>query len=487
MRKTPHPGSAVHPAAKRPKKGTDNASVASSSDVPPAALGADLLEKVHKLGHYPRRFKKAETDEQKAENSLAKKIAEAWAELPEEAKQTLTALTKEGSIENEILKAVRQLGHFPQRLWNATTDEQRAENALADNISKRWAKLPEGAREELQQLRNKTLEELRELKAKAKDEHTAAKETELLERLRAFGRWPQDSRGNSDLQRKLAHDIRKSLQGGFLSRAAEAEIDEMHWMHLRELEAKALEDKAAAQEAWRQAARARKERLRTLLALLRTSQLRCDCHDFAHWYALWRCNPQLSTRLRLAGHHFRHCRLVRDAYQPAFGESADCEDESADSDDSDSAVKMFWPLSFVGHHAPDDSPDPVFMQKNSLAKERERESYALGREFDADSGNPSGELSASIHPYRGDATSKSSVFESAGLLADCAHCGSAIVCGVLHSGIPVDGAPAEADHHMVTFLHRCEDAQCKLDILARGWEDRMVPYERFHKLIVVTS
>ena len=74
MRKTPPIGSDVHPAAKRPKKGNDNASVASSSDVPPAAPGADLLEKVQKLGHYPRRFKKAETDEQKAENSLAEKI-----------------------------------------------------------------------------------------------------------------------------------------------------------------------------------------------------------------------------------------------------------------------------------------------------------------------------------------------------------------------------------------------------------------------------
>ena len=47
---------------------------------------------------------------------------------------------------------------------------------------------------------------------------------------------------------------------------------------------------------------------------------------------------------------------------------------------------------------------------------------------------------------------------------------------MLHSGVPVDTGIQDADHHMGTFLHRCEDAQCKLDIVARGWERRMVPY-----------
>ena len=45
-----------------------------SSAVQPAAPSADLVEEVRQHGHYLRRFKKAETDEQKAENSLAEKI-----------------------------------------------------------------------------------------------------------------------------------------------------------------------------------------------------------------------------------------------------------------------------------------------------------------------------------------------------------------------------------------------------------------------------
>ena len=81
-----------------------------------------------------------------------------------------------------------------------------------------------------------------------------------MERLRAFGRWPREGAPSKSrdtaLEGKLAHDVRKAREAGFLSKAAEAEIDEMHWMHLRELEAAALEAKTIAQETRRQAARA---------------------------------------------------------------------------------------------------------------------------------------------------------------------------------------------------------------------------------------
>ena len=106
MRKTPHAGSDVHPAAKRPKKSNGNAPLVSSSAVQPAAPSADLVGKIQELGHYPRRFKKAETDEPKAENSLAEQISKAWAKLPEDAKQMLTALKT--SRANETLTALKK-------------------------------------------------------------------------------------------------------------------------------------------------------------------------------------------------------------------------------------------------------------------------------------------------------------------------------------------------------------------------------------------
>ena len=115
---------------------------------------------------------------------------------------------------------------------------------------------------------------------------------------------------------QLAQDLRRCRSSGIFNKAAEAEIDELHWKWLREQEAETMERKAAAQARRRDAAKARKTRLRSLLGKLRSSKSRCDCNDFAHWYGLWRCNPQLAIRLRSAGHHFMHCRLARDAKQP---------------------------------------------------------------------------------------------------------------------------------------------------------------------------
>ena len=64
-------------------------------------------------------------------------------------------------------------------------------------------------------------EELQRLKAKKINEHTEAKETALLERLRAFGRWPHESAASKSrdaaLEVKLAHDLRKARKAGFLS------------------------------------------------------------------------------------------------------------------------------------------------------------------------------------------------------------------------------------------------------------------------------
>ena len=146
---------------------------------------------------------------------------------------------------------------------------------------------------------------------------------DVLERLRAFGKWPQkhhysqDSNPDIIAEAQLADDLRRCRSAGVFIEAAEAEIDELHWKWLQQREAEAMERNAAAQDRRRDAAKARKTRLRTLLGNLRSSKSRCDCNDFAHWYGLWRCSPQLTICLRSAGHHFEHCRLARSAVRPA--------------------------------------------------------------------------------------------------------------------------------------------------------------------------
>ena len=222
----------------------------------------------------------------------------------------------------------------------------------------------------------------KETKCKDAEAQAERRAQDILERLRAFGRWPQEHECsqaiNPDIitEARLAHDLSKCRSSAILNKAAVPEIDELHWIWLREREAEAMERKAATQARRRDAAKAKKTRLWTLLRNLRSSRSRCDCNDFAHWYGLWRCNPELAMRLRLAGHHFDHCRLARRALRPAHATAREC-----------------------------------------------CEVCEAGSCLDPDTGE-----------YVDSDMSRASVFESAGLLASCSKCGHAIACGVLHSG-----------------------------------------------------
>ena len=85
--------SAAQPGSKRSKPSTNPPGGASGS----AAQPATLLEQVEQLGHYPKRFKTATTDKERAENSLAKKISKHWSKLDDETKAKLTRLQQSGS------------------------------------------------------------------------------------------------------------------------------------------------------------------------------------------------------------------------------------------------------------------------------------------------------------------------------------------------------------------------------------------------------
>ena len=74
MRKTRDIRSGAQSVAKRVKRRI----FAMMHILPPSVLneaGADLVEKLQQICHYPQRFKKAETDEQKAKNIMAKRIS----------------------------------------------------------------------------------------------------------------------------------------------------------------------------------------------------------------------------------------------------------------------------------------------------------------------------------------------------------------------------------------------------------------------------
>ena len=87
----------------------------------------------------------------------------------------------------DILEQVEQLGHYPKRFKKPTTDKERAESSLAMTISKQWSMLSEATQEELARFQKET-------KGKDAEAQAERRAQEILERLRAFGRWPQEHR-----------------------------------------------------------------------------------------------------------------------------------------------------------------------------------------------------------------------------------------------------------------------------------------------------
>ena len=65
------------------------------SGAQPATLSQQVEQQVEQLGHYPKRFKKPATDKERAENSLAEKISKQWSKLRDATKAKLNRLQQE--------------------------------------------------------------------------------------------------------------------------------------------------------------------------------------------------------------------------------------------------------------------------------------------------------------------------------------------------------------------------------------------------------
>ena len=121
----------------------------------------------------------------------------------------------------------------------------------------------------------------------------------------------------------LTERVREALASGGFSKADEAELEEMRWMHVR-----ACQVAAAEKKAWRAARRtqqrrmrdiARQARMHLLLNKMSESTCRCNCHDFDFWATLWKYDAAMALGLRRAGLHFEVCRL---AARPAGADRA---------------------------------------------------------------------------------------------------------------------------------------------------------------------
>ena len=95
--------------------------MSSSSAAKPALDAAKLVEsslitEVRELGHYPKRHKRPADDAQRAENSLAKRLAKSWDSLPEEQRDILEEMRRHSAAKPEatsLVDMVRELGRYP--------------------------------------------------------------------------------------------------------------------------------------------------------------------------------------------------------------------------------------------------------------------------------------------------------------------------------------------------------------------------------------
>ena len=130
----------------------------------------------------------------------------------------------------DVLVKIRALGHYPKRIKNASNEKQKAENALADLISKglRNGRFSEELRSELETLRTEN-----------RNTETLEKERYRIEQLmadvRSFGCWPVQHEPSEDPKREaerlLAQRVAKIRAAACLPPAATEELEALEAEH----------------------------------------------------------------------------------------------------------------------------------------------------------------------------------------------------------------------------------------------------------------
>ena len=158
------------------------------------------------------------------------------------------------------------------------------------------------------------VEELEALEASHHGSEDAQRVEQSMLAVTKLGRWPLARTGSQHQdERRLAWRVRSKMAPGRLSKADEALLEEMRWMHRRGCEAERLSQQrrlVRKREQARVVALARARRIRSLLAKLQASMQHCTCHDFDCWVPLWKMIAALAMELRGLGCHFYDCALA---------------------------------------------------------------------------------------------------------------------------------------------------------------------------------
>ena len=236
---TPPAGDKVHSAL----GALASAATAGSGVTSPAAddlpdKDRELLVSVRALKRYPKRCKNPQTSEPREENALAKRISADWNSLHETTQEELQTMREQDREREEqrnaeaLMTEVRAFGRWPREHTTSDDPKCEAERKLAHDIRKALeaARLPPAFVSELKALRERAEAEEAEARERRKQQTADA----LMTDVRALGRWPRSRKGASHAaERSLAARVRKALASGDLSKADEAKLEELQWMHVR--------------------------------------------------------------------------------------------------------------------------------------------------------------------------------------------------------------------------------------------------------------
>ena len=272
-----------------------------------------LMQQVRNLGHYPR-----ESQSEPQEQMLARQLRDARARgLPvafeEELRQIAAAdtrfATEHAKRVESLMQQVRNLGHYPRE-----SQSEPQEQMLARQLRDAKAHgLPVAFEEELRQIAAAN--------AKAMSMRLASERARAVTTLHKQILAATELRGDLHTPSAVARHVRKMAADRRVqqSPAMQALVEEMEWALARRTQQLRAERLAARAREKQWLRRARQQELRSrckrTMQRLKSSSLRCNCHDFACWKYLWQRDPEIATTLRQTGHHLPFCKLSLEEWQ----------------------------------------------------------------------------------------------------------------------------------------------------------------------------
>ena len=210
------------------------------------------MKEVKELGRMPNRFKTPKNSEERAENQLAKRIAQHKNEFPKDVWEDICQSKKASQAElqrkkaTELLNEVRTLGRYPVEHQASEDPDKEKERILAHNLRKaRAAALFQPAEEaELAELQWMVTREKEAATGEAKEERCRQKALDVMEAVRAFGKMPRFQMRPQTKEAKQENQLRRQLDTVLKQKRLNAnelaELDEFKWMRRREGEWSAI-------------------------------------------------------------------------------------------------------------------------------------------------------------------------------------------------------------------------------------------------------